>query len=171
MRGQYRIVVPLVQVPTTVTDILGFIVPANYVLDIVALEVYPVAAMTASNPVQVQFRRITTGTPTLSNTGSANGITVVATDAGNAIASAMASAVGARGAAGTGNVWSTAPGAGDLADMIDFGAFEGFGGRLVKDATLQKVIARIGGTSEQRWTMRAVAATALNCAIALTINE
>lgn len=160
MRGQYRVWVPIVNVPTTEGSIAGLIVPANTIIEINRIEL--IGGGSAANSVRWQLRKFTGNTPTLSNAN-----TPKAVDEGNAIASALS--VGDKGAAGTTAVWSATPLTPQGA--IASGRFEAYGGRDALVGSLQETIARIGGTAASYYDLVAVATTAVDCSLRITFTE
>jgi len=101
MRGQYRVIIPLVRVETTEDSIAGIIVPANTVAQLNRIHVAG-PAITANNAIRVRIRRFTGNTPTLSNANTPKAVV----DANTLSASVQ---FGDRGSAGTGAVWSATP--------------------------------------------------------------
>lgn len=154
MRGQYRIWISGITIGTSEATVCGIIVPANVIAELNRIEL--IGAASAATRVTWRLRRFTTGTPTL--TGP---IVAKAVDQGNAIAASVTFGTG----------WSAAPSGYD-AESVAAGQFEAFGGRDVHVSSLQEALARIGGTSDSRYDLTAIAsASAANCALRLTFTE
>lgn len=164
MRGQYEIWVPQVQVPTSLTPLLGLIIPsaAGYV-EIVELTV--IGKKQSAGDVRFGFAQFTSGAPTLTDT--ANGITIGRRDISNALATNVTA--GARGTAGTAAVWTGTP-ATYQAPPVN-GSFQAFGGRDGFKATLMQGV-KIGGTgANSYYDLRGIADAACDCSVRLVFQE
>jgi hypothetical protein len=137
MRGQYKVIVPLVRFETTEDSVAGIIVPANTVAQLNRIRVAG-PSITSNNAIRLRIRRFTGNTPTLSNANTPKAVI----DSNQLSASVQ---WGDRGSAGTGTVWSATPTT-PQADIFNQEA-NLFGGVIQWQSTLQESLDIGGQTS------------------------
>jgi hypothetical protein len=162
MRGQFSVIIPAVQVPTTETSVAGIIVPANTLAQINRIEMAG-AGITANNAVRLRIQRFTGNTPTLSNAVTPK------PKVDSNILSASLSWGGRGGTPYNGNVWSVTPTT-PQADIFD-DERNLYGGGIKYQSTLQEALDIGGQTAATYYDIRAVAGTQVNCSLLFVFTE
>lgn len=163
MRGQFEIVIPFVQIPTTETDIAGLIVPANESINVNYLSLAG-PGVTANNEVRLRIKRFTAPTPTLNFA-----VTPKAKNNSNAIASDVTAGSRNTSAPYDGNVWSAAPST--LEAPIFDRSRNLFGGVIEYRDTMLDSLVLGGFTSAAYYTITGVAGTQFNGALVITFTR